>query len=79
MNTADKISLKKAEVKFTKANEAYKSDPTARRESAYRKSKKELAALRISLRGHTPHVKEGNAVATPASLSVKAKDPRKGS
>jgi hypothetical protein len=79
MNTTDKIALKKAKIKFTRAKAAVVEDPTSRREAAYQKAKKELAVLRISLRGHTPHSKAGDAVATPTSLSVKAKDPRKGS
>lgn len=73
MNTADKIELKKAETKFTKAKLAV--DGTPKKEAAYQKAKRSLAELRISLRGHTPHGKKGDATAKPETLKAKAKKP----
>jgi len=73
MNTTDAIALKKAESKYTKAKLAV--DGSTKNQNAYRKAKKELAALRISLRGHTPHGTKGDATAKPKTLKAKATKP----
>ncbi len=77
MNTEAAIALRKAEAKFTRAKNAV--DGSKKREATYQKAKKELAMLRIQLRGHVPYVKPGDARATPKTLTVKATDPKKGS
>ena len=69
MNTTQKIALRKAEAKFTRWKQKVTEDPS--KEAGYQKAKRELAALRISLRGHTPHGNAGDGVAKPVTLKVK--------
>ena len=71
MNTEQKITQKKLDAKFTKAKAKVTADPNEINERAYQKVKHEMAAHRIATRGHTPHVKAGDAVAKPATLKVK--------
>ncbi len=70
MNTEQKIAQKKLDAKFTKAKAKVVEDPNDINERAYQKAKQEMAAHRIASRGHTPHVKAGDAIAKPATLKV---------
>ena len=71
MNTEQKITQAKLDAKFTKAKAKVVADQNPANEKAYQKAKHEMAAHRIASRGHTPHVKAGDAIAKPATLKVK--------
>ena len=72
MNTADKIRLREAEARFTRAVEALdESDASVAR---YRETKRELSLLRRELRNmKKPYVKSGDAVAFPKALQANTK------
>jgi len=57
--------------KVTKAKAKVVADKNPANEKAYQKAKQEMATHRIASRGHTPHVKAGDAIAKPATLKVK--------
>jgi len=71
VNTQQKIAQAKLDAKFTKAKAKVDAEPSKANENAYQKAKQEMAAHRIASRGHTPHVKAGDAIAKPATLKVK--------
>ena len=71
MNTEQKITQAQLDAKFTKAKAKVVADQNPVNEKAYQKAKQEMAAHRIASRGHTPHVKAGDAIAKPATLKVK--------